>query len=246
MQIRSINYINFRNLKNNKLEFNSKFNLFLGKNGQGKTSILEAIYFSITGKSFRTKHIKEIIKYGNLNSGAMIEYTDKINSKSIGVKFDQKTRQYFFNKNKIKFDEFIGRINVISFIPDDIYLILGNPSLRRSFFDYEISQANEIAEDIHYFFSLYSNALHPVQNKILPNTLVEIMNHKKNGLEFDEESIKEIPEVLKIKSIYWFSFIFRFEISEKGLEETIHSFEIEESKQLKRQLNIIKKIPYSI
>ncbi len=144
MQIRSINYINFRNLKNNKLEFNSKFNLFLGKNGQGKTSILEAIYFSITGKSFRTKHIKEIIKYGNLNSGAMIEYTDKISSKSIGVKFDQKTRQYFFNKNKIKFDEFIGRINVISFIPDDIYLILGNPSLRRSFFDYEISQANEI------------------------------------------------------------------------------------------------------
>ena len=63
MQIKSINYINFRNLKNNKLEFHPRFNLFMGKNGQGKTSILEAIYFSITGKSFRTKHIKELIKY---------------------------------------------------------------------------------------------------------------------------------------------------------------------------------------
>lgn len=104
-------------------------------------------------------------------------------------------------------------------------------------------KANEIAEEIHYFFSLYSNALHPVQKKLLPNTLVEIMNHQKNGLEFDEESIKEIPEVLEIKSIYWFSFVFRFEINEEELQETINSFELEESNQLKRQLNIIKKTP---
>ena len=63
MQIKSINYINFRNLKNTKLEFHPRFNLFMGKNGQGKTSILEAIYFSISGKSFRTKLLKERSQY---------------------------------------------------------------------------------------------------------------------------------------------------------------------------------------
>ena len=144
MQIKSINYINFRNLKNNKLEFHPRFNLFMGKNGQGKTSILEAIYFSITGKSFRTKHIKELIKYDYQDAGAMINYEDRLGKKSIGIKFNGKTREYLYNKSKVKFDEFIGRVNVISFIPDDIYLILGNPSLRRTFFDYEIAQGNEI------------------------------------------------------------------------------------------------------
>lgn len=179
MQIKSINYINFRNLKNTKLEFHPKLNLFMGKNGQGKTSILEAIYFSITGKSFRTKHIKELIKYNFLDSGSMINYEDRLGKKSIGIKFNGKIREYIYNKNKVKFDEFIGRVNIISFIPDDIYLILGNPSLRRSFFDYEISQGNEV-----YYKTLRDfDKVLKIRNKLLKerktkDELYEVYNEK--------------------------------------------------------------------
>ena len=186
MQIKSINYINFRNLKNNKLEFHPRFNLFMGKNGQGKTSILEAIYFSITGKSFRTKHIKELIKYDYQDAGAMINYEDRLGKKSIGIKFNGKTREYLYNKSKVKFDEFIGRVNVISFIPDDIYLILGNPSLRRTFFDYEIAQGNEI-----YYKNLKDfNKILKIRNKFLKegkrkDPLFEVYNEK-----FIELSVK--------------------------------------------------------
>lgn len=185
--------------------------------------VFEEIVKFESNQKYIFKHLKEVLHaYNEEESNVLV----------IGVNIISLN---FYHDFMINFDQ---KIKVLSKYSNDEEFI--NTVKKYT------EKANKIAEDIHYFFSLYSNALHPVQNKILPNTLVEIMNHKKNGLEFDEESIKEIPEVLKIKSIYWFSFIFRFEISEKGLEETIHSFEIEESKQLKRQLNIIKKIPYSI
>ena len=63
MYLSQINFNNFRCLKDDKLLFNRNFNLIYGKNGQGKTSLIEAVYFLATGKSFRTKKIKEMRKY---------------------------------------------------------------------------------------------------------------------------------------------------------------------------------------
>jgi len=142
MQILDMNIVNFRNLKDKHLEFDRRFNLFLGKNGQGKTSILEAIYFTVTGKSFRTKKNKEMIKYGFHKMGSFVNYEDRIALKSISVKTDESKKVYSYNRKKIKYGEFLGKLNIISFIPEDIELIVGSPSIRRSFFDYEIAQAD--------------------------------------------------------------------------------------------------------
>lgn len=142
MRISEINYINFRNLKDNNLKFNRKFNLFLGKNGQGKTSILEAIYFSATGKSFRTSKNAELIRHGLHKTGAFIAYEDIVSEKSISVKLTSGKKEYSYNRKKVKYDEFHGKVNVVSFIPEDISLIIGAPGVRRSFFDYEIAQSN--------------------------------------------------------------------------------------------------------
>lgn len=142
MLISEVNYINFRNLEDNNLKFNSKFNLFIGKNGQGKTSILEAIYFSATGKSFRTSKNQELIKYSKLKTGVYNEYIDNISSKSVSVKLGSSKKEYSYNKKRVKYDTFHGKINIVSFIPEDINLIIGSPSIRRSFFNYEIAQSN--------------------------------------------------------------------------------------------------------
>ena len=129
MQILDMNMINFRNLDDEHLEFDRRFNLFLGKNGQGKTSILEAIYFTMTGKSFRTSKNKEMIKYGYHKMGSFVNYEDKIALKSLSVKIDEKKKFYSYNKKNVKYGEFLGKINVISFIPEDIELIIGSPSV---------------------------------------------------------------------------------------------------------------------
>lgn len=63
MYVKNIRLINFRNYFSLNMELNKKINIFIGKNAQGKTNLLEAIYISATGKSFRTNRDKEIINF---------------------------------------------------------------------------------------------------------------------------------------------------------------------------------------
>ena len=62
MQLKRIKIQNFRNYKEEEIEFNNKINIFYGNNAQGKTNILESIYLMSLGKSYRTNKEKELIK----------------------------------------------------------------------------------------------------------------------------------------------------------------------------------------
>lgn len=194
MKILEINYINFRNLIDRNLKFSPKMNLFLGKNGQGKTSIIEAVYFGATGKSFRTSKNPDMIKYGKNKVGCFIEYEDRINQKNLSVKIDSQKKEYSFNRKKIPYDEFYGKVNVISFIPEDIELIVGSPSVRRKFFDGEISQGNE-----EYFKNLkeYTKLL-KIRNKYLKEK-----NYKNEMFQiYQEEFIKYGVRIIKKRIEY--------------------------------------------
>ena len=74
LYLSNTNFFNFRNLIPKKLDFDKKFNVFYGKNGQGKTSVLESIYFGVTGKSFRTSNIKNLILQANKISSNIFIY----------------------------------------------------------------------------------------------------------------------------------------------------------------------------
>ena len=88
MRLNSLQLVNFRNYNNLYLEFNKKVNLLLGKNGQGKTNIVESIYMLSFGKSFRTNRDKEIIMFDteNLYVGGSYskEHTDGLIEIAIG------------------------------------------------------------------------------------------------------------------------------------------------------------------
>lgn len=146
MKLKSINYVNFRNLADGKIEFNSMINLFIGKNGHGKTSILETIYFIITGRSFRTSKIIDLVKYNQDKCGAFLEYEDTTGEKNLSIKFNDKKKNFYYNGKKVSHNDYYGKVSVVSFIPEDIKIITGSPSARREFFDEEISQS-----DLEYF-----------------------------------------------------------------------------------------------
>ena len=80
MRLKTLQLVNFRNYDNLHINFNEKINLLVGKNGQGKTNIVESIYMLSFGKSFRTSKDKEIIKFMNetYNGGYDYLYTPKI------------------------------------------------------------------------------------------------------------------------------------------------------------------------
>ena len=169
MEILEINYVNFRNLNNGNVKFFPDLNLFFGKNGQGKTSLLEAIYFGSAGQSFRTRKIQDMVKYEQNKMGIYILFKDNISEKSLTVKFTDGKKEFFYNNKKVSQDEFYGRLNIVTYIPEDIVLITGSPATRRSFFDGEISQTNgEYLKDLRNY-----NKILKVRNKYLKEKKTE-------------------------------------------------------------------------
>lgn len=137
--IEELKVYNFRCIKYMHLKFSKGINLIYGKNAQGKTTIIEAVYFLATGKSFRTKKNKELISYSVDNS--VIFAKDGENKYSVDIR--EENKQFYLNGDKNKYVDHIGNIFAISLIPEDTKLITGSPNDRRNFFNYEISQQNK-------------------------------------------------------------------------------------------------------
>lgn len=194
MEILEINYINFRNLIDGSVKFFPKLNLFFGKNGQGKTSLLEAVYFNATGKSFRTSKANEMMKYGVKRTGVYIVYRDNIGEKTLTVKFNDNKKEYYYNNKKVSYDEFYGKLNVVTYIPEDIVLITGSPSIRRTFFDGEIAQTNS-----EYFQDLKNyNKLLKIRNKYLKEERTKDTEY----LVYEDEFIKYGAKVIEKRLEY--------------------------------------------
>lgn len=194
MKLNTINFVNFRNLQDSNIQFSSEFNLFYGKNGQGKTSILEAIYFNCTGKSFRTKKSQDLIKHGKERCGTFVSYTDRLSDKTLTVKFSERKKEYSFNSNKVNHQDFYGKLSVVSFIPEDIDIITGSPGARRAFFDEEISQSS----NEYYLLLKDFNKLLKVRNQYLK----EGKTSEALFAVYEEQFIKTAAKIIGIRAEY--------------------------------------------
>lgn len=142
MYLSSLKLKNFRNIKETELQFNPKVNIILGQNGQGKTNLLEAIYFLGIARSFRTSHDAALIAWegdGFFLSGITVKQhiQDKIDIILEGTK-----RVRINNKFLPRIIDLIGHFFVSVFFPEDLHLIKGTPDLRRRFLDILLSQSN--------------------------------------------------------------------------------------------------------
>ena len=141
MKIESINLVNFRNYEKLNIEFDNFLNIFYGKNGSGKTNLIEAIYLLSLTKSFRISNDKFLIRKGNMKTkvrgnirknGDLSEYTVEISNDGKSVEIDN---------NKVeKISDYVSRINIILFNPVDTRLIDDAPVERRKLLNIEISQ----------------------------------------------------------------------------------------------------------
>lgn len=143
MIIKTIKLNNFRNYGSLSLNLSPGINIFLGENAQGKTNILEAIYYSALSHSHRTNDDEDLIRQKSDQANMQIIYERLGIENEISINlFRQKRRQIFSGDQHLKVREMIGLINVVLFSPEDLFLIKGAPQGRRRFLDAEISQAN--------------------------------------------------------------------------------------------------------
>ncbi len=165
MIIKSINLTNFRNHDTYHLDCNDDTTLILGKNGCGKTSVLEAIYILTRGKSFRATD-QDIIK--RETEFYRVEIINNSGEKST-VTFDGKTKTFTIMDKKTRRLPKNHKYPVVLFLPSDLNLISGSPSRHREYFDRLFSQLDEKYSN---YLSRYEKALRQ-RNEILKSDYVE-------------------------------------------------------------------------
>ncbi len=168
MKVKSVKLKNFRNYSSLDLKFDSDLVVLTGKNAQGKTNILESIYFSALGKSFRSCKDKDIIKWNEENGKCEVELENRFRNKKIEC-FLSKNQKKSIKIDKIsikRIGELLGELTIVFFSPDELRLIKDSPDERRRFMNINISQT-----DKKYFYLLnrYEKVLQN-RNKLLKNT----------------------------------------------------------------------------
>ncbi len=140
MHIKSLKLTNFRNYKSEYLEFSPGKNIIYGLNGQGKTNIVEALYFLQSGKSYRSLKDSETILFGEDYAKIEIEFFKNSNSQNAQFFISEKKSVKLNGILLDKLSELIGSINLVIFTPDHLNLIKDGPGIRRQFIDSFISQ----------------------------------------------------------------------------------------------------------
>lgn len=158
MYVKYLNLINFRNYKELNLEFCNGTNVFVGDNAQGKTNILEALYYTSIGKSHRTNKDKELIKWNEEEAYIKTYIAKERLDKKIQIKiFKEGKKGININSIKItKLQELVGVLNVVMFSPEDLSIIKDSPSHRRKFLDIELCKLNS---RYYYSLSMYKKVL---------------------------------------------------------------------------------------
>lgn len=197
MYIKYLQLINFRNYKELNIELNKNINVFIGNNAQGKTNILESIYYCSIGKSPRTNKDKELINWNGKEAYIKLYVSKDRIDKKIEIKiFKEGKKGVNVNSIKVnKISDLMGVFNVVMFSPEDLKIVKESPSHRRKFLDIELCKLSK-----KYYFNLVQ------YNKVLNERNVVLRKWDKKNLDmlqvYDEQLAKYGAYIVKTRDHY--------------------------------------------
>ncbi len=142
MQCKTIRVRDFRNIEYAEVEFSPSVNLLVGENAQGKTNLLEAIFYTALGKSFRTQHDEDMIRFGCDMAEISMDFCDSIREQNLTVRMMRGKRRVI-EQNHLRVgrvSDIVGQFRTVLFCPEHLSLIKEGPSERRNFLDVALSQ----------------------------------------------------------------------------------------------------------
>ena len=126
----------FRNYFFLRLRFSKKHNLIIGNNAQGKTSLLEAIYFATHLRSFRTTRPADLLRKGADFFNLGLRFEEEELSHFLEIKWKQKEKKIFLDHKPIAPAEFKkNQLKILLLNNNDVMLTKAQPSVRRYYFD---------------------------------------------------------------------------------------------------------------
>lgn len=194
-------FYNFRNIKNDTIDLSAREVYFVGENGQGKTNILESLYLSSYGNSFRTHNESQIIKNGESSFSLNTFCRTNEDTQKITISIEKGKKKIDKNGKRI-YDrkELINTVPSILFCHDDMRFATGEPEYRRFFID----------QSLALYDSLYLDDLRNYK-KILKNRNIILKNHNYEMLETYDLQLATygiIVQEKRKKAIFQFNEIF--------------------------------------
>lgn len=157
MILRTLYLHNFRCYHEAHFEFCEGINKICGANAQGKTTILEAIYFLIAGRSFRAAQTSELIRFGASSFYIEALFTKHGIDQTLKIAYNGKERKIVYNSTVCHSStELLGLLQGVIISPDDASLVKGGPLLRRHFLDLQLALVDPLY--IHHL-SRYTRAM---------------------------------------------------------------------------------------
>ncbi len=195
-------FYNFRNLKNDTIDLSSREVYFVGENGQGKSNLLESLYYSAYGTSFRTHNESQIIKNGEkaFSVNSMFKKSDD-DMQKITLVFENGKKRIDKNGKRIQDrKELINTIPCILFCHDDMKFAIGEPECRRFFIDQSLTLYDNLyIDDIRNY------------KKILKSRNLILKNHQYDLLETFDSQLAYYGLIIqekRKKAIFQFNEIF--------------------------------------
>ena len=216
MRIDKLKLINFRNYSKLDIEFNPYLNIIIGNNAQGKTNILEAIYYLSITKSFLILNDSVSVKNGELFLKIVGNISNNKGKKKLEVIINENGKKLLINDNEIKkHASYIGNLKVIIFNPDNIRLIKDAPGNRRKFLNVEISQLDNkyinnlneynivLKQRNEYLKVIKNGKINQVYFDILNEKLIDLAVYIYDGrIKFIQMITKYITDIFKDISGY--------------------------------------------
>lgn len=141
LHIHSLYLRHFRNYREAYLEFSPQLNCLYGANAQGKTNVLEAVYFLISGRSFRTNNLSDLIYRGEQGFYLEAKFFKHGLEQQLRVSYDGKKHIIFYNSTQYpSLSHLLGLLQGVLLSPEDNELVKGPPAIRRQFLDLQLAQ----------------------------------------------------------------------------------------------------------
>lgn len=237
MILNSLKLYHFRCHSHLELKFDPTLNIISGLNGEGKTSILEAIGMLSHFKSFRMAKTSELVQKGQSEASISGKaFNPKIGTFDISIQFKENKKSILINHKKCDYlSQYFGKFYAVIFSPSDLEIIRGGPEMRRSWID----RAASIFFSDHVEILLRYNTLLKQRNSILrkfstrllkslPSDFeiwseqlslygAKIMQNRKISLNYFAPKISEFYERISNQCKFFF-FNYKSEISTDGME----------------------------
>lgn len=199
MKINNCYLLNFRNFDNLNIKFLDKINIITGSNAVGKTNILEGVYFSAKGKSFKAVSQENLIKFNKDESFIRTDINSNGLEEKIEVKLSRNGQKVIrINENKIDtIKQLRTFFDIVTFTPEDIKIIKETKSYRRNFIDEVISG---ILPGFNIALIKYNNILNQ-RNYLLKNQNRE-KYFKEQIIASTRQMAEEGAKILKVRSKY--------------------------------------------